>query len=221
MGRAYLDSSDWIQIFGKIADSIEQSRDRLNELDGVIGDGDHGVTMSIGFRAVREALCSLPPATPVDQVFYKVGKVFMNAAGGAIGPLMGAMWIDTAKSLAGCRLFGAPECQTMLETMEKGVVRVGKARLGDKTLLDALHPAARAGADAQSQGLCAMLRDAAAAAGDGARATSAMVSRLGRSSRLGAQTLGHQDAGANSMVVILETIAEAAAKPPERDVAPL
>ena len=209
-----LDSRDWIQIFGKIADAIEAARDRLNELDGAIGDGDHGVTMSIGFRAVREALRALPSDALVDRVFSSVGTVFMNAAGGAIGPLIGAMWTDSAKNLSGCRSFGVQECKIMLEAMEKAILRRGKAMPGDKTLLDALHPAVQAGVGAQPQGLCAMFRAAAAAAATGARATSAMVSRLGRSSRLGERTLGHEDAGANSIVLILTTIAEAVANRP-------
>lgn len=206
-----LDSRNWIEIFGKIADAIEAARNRLNELDGVIGDGDHGVTMSIGFRAVRVALRTLPPDALVDHVFSSAGRVFMNAAGGAIGPLIGAMWTESAKNLPGCHWFGAQECKTMLEAMERGIVRRGKAVPGDKTLLDALHPAVLAGVGAQPQGLCAMLRDAAGAAATGARATSAMVSRLGRSSRLGERTLGHEDAGANSIVIILSAIAEAVA----------
>jgi dihydroxyacetone kinase-like protein len=220
MERECLDTPSWIEIFGKMADDIEAARDRLNELDGVIGDGDHGVTMSIGFRAVREALGTLAPDTPVEQVFARVGAVFMNAAGGAIGPLIGTMWTDSAKNLAGCRCFGAQECKTMLETMEKAIVRRGKASPGDKTLLDALHPAVQAGVEAQSQGLSAMLRVAAEAAGNGARATSAMVSRVGRSRRLGEQTLGHEDAGANSIVIILSTIAEAVANPAQANIGP-
>jgi dihydroxyacetone kinase-like protein len=214
MEGEYLDSRNWIEIFGKMADAIEAARDRLNELDGVIGDGDHGVTMSIGFRAVREALRTLPADAAVDYIFTSVGTVFMNAAGGAIGPLIGAMWTESAKNLLGCRSFGAEECKTMLESMEKGIVRRGKAALGDKTLLDALHPAVQAAVGAQPRGLVAMVRDAAAAAATGAQATSAMVSRRGRSSRLGIRTLGHQDPGANSIVVILSTIAEAVADRP-------
>jgi dihydroxyacetone kinase phosphoprotein-dependent L subunit len=211
MTEECLNSRNWIQIFEEVADRIEAAKDRLNELDGVIGDGDHGVTMTIGFRAVKQSLQALPADVAIDEIFSKAGEVFMDAAGGAIGPLMGTMWTDSAKALAGCRSFGTPECKQMLEAMENAIVRRGRAKPGDKTILDALHPAVEAGIAAQRQGLRAMFRNAADAAKAGANSTSGMISRLGRSSRLGQRTLGHEDAGANSIAVILDSMAEAVA----------
>jgi dihydroxyacetone kinase-like protein len=208
MGDAALTARDWIDIFARIDEAVESAKDHLNELDGAIGDGDHGVTMSIGLRAVREALRSLSDPVSLDAVFKTAGQSFLTAAGGAIGPLIGTMWFDTAKLLAERSSFGAAECRQMLVAMEGAVVRRGKAKLGDKTLLDALHAAVVASNGVKEDDLAAIIRAAAENAEVGAQSTVNMVSRLGRSSRLGNRTLGHQDAGATSLALMLRTISE-------------
>jgi dihydroxyacetone kinase-like protein len=96
----------------------------------------------------------------------------------------------------------------MLEIMEQALVRRGKAKPGDKTMLDALHPAVVAARAAEGEDMVEILRKAADAASAGARATNGMISRLGRSSRLGERTVGHEDAGANSIVLILRGLEE-------------
>jgi dihydroxyacetone kinase phosphoprotein-dependent L subunit len=209
MDDVSLTARDWIDIFGKISDAVEAAKGRLNELDGEIGDGDHGVTMSIGLRAVNEALGQLGEPLTLDAVFKTAGQSFLTAAGGAIGALLGTMWSDTAKILAGRTAFGAVESRLMLDTMENAVVRRGKAKPGDKTLLDALHAAVMAAREVKEESLPAILEAAAAGAEAGAESTAGMISRLGRSSRLGNRTLGHQDAGATSMALMLRTISDA------------
>ncbi len=209
MANRSLSASDWIGIFGKIYDAIESAKDRLNELDGAIGDGDHGVTMSIGMRAVKEALDRMDEHATLDQVFKTAGQSFLTAAGGAIGPLIGSMWTDTAKLLAGRTEFGALECRQMLEAMQAAVVRRGKAKIGDKTLLDALSTAVAAAMQVKGDDLAAILGAAADGANAGAESTTQMISRLGRSSRLGNRTLGHQDAGATSLALMFRTMSDA------------
>ena len=212
MPKSVLTAQDWILIVSEIADAIEARKDQLNELDGAIGDGDHGVSMSIGFRAVRETLAKLEDDQSMDRIFSLVGRTFLAAAGGAIGPLIGSMWMDTGKMLQGCEQFGPAECRRMLEAMDAAVVRRGKANLGDKTILDALHPAAVAARETQEDDLAAILKQAAEAAEAGAQATASMIARTGRSSRLGERTLGHQDAGATTLALILDTIYRAVAQ---------
>ena len=208
MQKTILSCEDWIHILSRVAQRIETERDRLNQLDGVIGDGDHGVTMSIGFRALRRSLETLDGSLTMDKVFQTAGDAFISAAGGAIGPLIGTMLTDTGTSFAGRTTFGSEETVWMLEGMEKALVRGGKASPGDKTMLDALHPAAVAARAAENEGIVEILREAADAAAAGARSTSGMVSRVGRSSRLGERTLGHEDAGANSIALILRALEE-------------
>lgn len=206
---ASLNAQDWIHIFQAIAEKVEIARDHLNGLDGVIGDGDHGLTMVIGMRAVAQAVSTLTSSATVDQVFSIAGSSFANTAGGAIGPLVGGMWTACAKRYPGCVAFDAPELRTMFECMEATIIRKGKANLGDKTLLDALHPAVQAVLNSTEPDMASLLRVAAQAAAGGARSTSSMVSRIGRSSRLGERTLGHEDAGANSMALMIAVMAEA------------
>ncbi len=203
-----LTAQDWIHIFAEISKAVESAKDQLNELDGAIGDGDHGVSMSVGYRAVREALSQLGENPTLDRVFITAGQAFLSASGGAIGPLMGTIWADSGKALAGSDHFGPVECVRMMETMEKAVVRRGKAKAGDKTMLDALQPAVVAAQEARDQDLVTILEKAAEAAELGARDTAAMIARVGRSSRLGERTLGHPDAGATSIALTLRTICE-------------
>lgn len=208
MQETTLSCENWIHILSQVALRVEADKDRLNELDGAIGDGDHGVTMSIGFRAVRQSLEKLEGEITMDRVFQTAGCAFLSAAGGAIGPLIGTMLIDTGKAFTGRVTFGAEEAVWMLEGMEKALVRVGKAQIGDKTMLDAIHPAAEAARTAEGESVEEVFRRAADAAALGARATSGMISRMGRSSRLGERTLGHEDAGANSIALILRAMQE-------------
>lgn len=209
--RPTITSQDLIRVFSHIASRVEAEKDRLNALDG-IGDGDHGVTMTIGFRAVKKSLDSLNDTVTIDQVFRTAGDAFLLSAGGAIGPLLGTMLTDTGKAFTGRVTFGPEEIVWMLEIMEQALVKRGKAQLGNKTMLDALHPAVLAAQKDGSQGLVEILRTAADAADTGARATSGMMSALGRSSRLAERTLGHEDAGANSMALVLRAMCEAVAE---------
>ena len=203
-----LNTQDWITIFKNIADAVEESKDRLNALDGAIGDGDHGVGMSIGFRAIRETVEKYAGNESLDQLFNQVGRVFLSAVGGAIGPLIGTMFMDSAKILSGCNSVGVAEFKQMMETMENAVVRRGKTELGDKTLLDALHPAVVAVKESESDSLSELVKIAAEAGEKGAESTANMMSKRGRSSRLGERTLGHQDAGATSMALMLRTLSD-------------
>ncbi len=206
-----MNAQDWIRVLSQVGLRVEADKDRLNELDGAIGDGDHGVTMAIGFRALREALGGLEGNVTIDQVFQTAGQAFLSAAGGAIGPLFGTMLSDTGKAFNGRVTFGAEETVWMLEIMEQALVRRGKASPGDKTMLDALHPAVDAARAAEGEDMVEILHRAADAASAGARTTSGMISRLGRSSRLGERTLGHEDAGANSIALILHAMEESVA----------
>lgn len=208
MQKTTMSAQDWIRVLTQVALRVEAEKDRLNELDGAIGDGDHGVTMAIGFRALRRSLAGLNGEVTIDQVFQTAGRTFLSAAGGAVGPLIGTMLTETGRTFTGRVTFGAEEAIWMLEAMEQALIRIGKAQPGNKTMLDALHPAVEAARAAEGEEMVEIFRRASDAAAAGARATSGMVSRLGRSSRLGERTLGHEDAGANSIALILRGLEE-------------
>jgi phosphoenolpyruvate---glycerone phosphotransferase subunit DhaL len=205
-----LTAGDLIGLFGEVAAAIDRDRDRLCELDGVIGDGDHGVTMSIGFGAVAGALKALDvTAADPTAVFNCVAKSFLNAVGASAGPLYATAFMRAGAVVKGKTMLDDDAMVESVVAMARGVQDRGKAERGEKTMIDAWLPAADATLAARAQGkdMTACLAAAAKAAADGAEATKTMVASKGRSARLGERTLGHIDAGAASTALILATLA--------------
>ena len=198
------------RMFHNISDAIEDAKDQLSELDGAVGDGDHGVTMSIGFQAVKAELSrrnvdAMAPADLIDTA----AMAFLNSVGASTGPLYATGLRRAAQALAGATET-TPEAQAaLLKGLADGVRERGKGQRGDKTMLDALIPAAEAAASAvrQAASVEAMWREIIAAAEAGAASTRSMVASKGRAARLGERALGHVDPGATSAVVILKAMA--------------
>ena len=188
---------------------IEEDESRLNELDAAVGDGDHGITMRIGFQAIQATLDAVPPETSLTDVLKEAGKVFMGETGGAIGVIFGRMLIGGGNALTGVSEIGPAELKTLLDAMGASVVKAGKAQPGDKTLLDALHGACES---LKTPPPCASLAEAFSRAADGAeegaRSTADMLCRLGRGSRFGDRVIGHRDPGAVSFSLVLRSMAD-------------
>jgi dihydroxyacetone kinase-like protein len=200
-----LSSSDVIKIIDSMCDTLEREKGYLSELDGAIGDGDHGVNMAKCFREVKK---KLPENMDKDvgTILKNVGMVILNSVGGAMGALYGTLFLKASKEVMGKMEVNLEDLIKMFEAGEKGIQEMGKAQLGDKTLLDTIDPAVKALKDAQSEGrsLIDALTAFSGAAKKGAESTREMVARIGRSSRLGERTIGHQDAGATSCYFILD-----------------
>ncbi|MBX2825547.1 MAG: dihydroxyacetone kinase subunit L [Gammaproteobacteria bacterium] len=196
-----------------MADTIETHKDHLCELDGVIGDADHGITMSIGFTAVREAVGELPPAdtTPTD-ILNTAAKSFLSAVGASAGPLYATAFMRAAASVKGQSFLTVEHMATAIEAMAEGIQIRGKAEAGDKTMLDAWLPAAEAARENRSCGdMSQLLSAVAAAAHQGAEDTIPLIAKKGRSAKLGERTRGHKDAGAASTALLLQALADTAA----------
>ena len=193
-----------------MCDTIENEKEYLSELDGAIGDGDHGVNMAKCFREVKKKLAA-SAAEDVGALFKDVGMVVMNSVGGAMGALYGTFFLKLSQSAAGKSEVNLNDLVTMFQTGEKGILDIGKASLGDKTLLDTLAPAVRAIEAAAKEGkpLAGALADFEEAARQGMESTKDMLAKMGRASRLGERTIGHQDAGATSCYFILRSLASA------------
>ena len=195
-----------------MCDTIEAEKDTLSELDGAIGDGDHGVNMAKCFREVKKKLAE-STAADMNTLLNDVGMVVLNSVGGAMGALYGTFFLKMAQESAAKDELGLGDLVRMLQTAEQGILDIGKASLGDKTLLDTLSPAVRALEQSEKEGL--PLPDALAnfeqAAQKGMESTTDMLAKMGRASRLGERTIGHQDAGATSCYFILRSLASAAA----------
>lgn len=188
-----------------VAVALEAAHQYLTQLDAAMGDGDHGVSMTIGFRAVRKALAGQPQKTASD-VLHHAGVVFQGAAGATVGALLGAAATSAAGVLKDHEAITAEDMARAFRAATDAVMRLGGAQPGDKTLVDCLHPAAAEIERAMTQGCDALAayERGLRAAKDGMEATRAMVARKGRASRLGERTLGHIDPGAASCLLILQ-----------------
>ena len=195
------------------AGAVEASRDELCRLDAGAGDGDHGVTMALAAREVRKALAAFPDASGPDLVTKLA--LAMGSVGGAIGPIYASGLLaiaGTMRELPQDEPTTVADVLACAEAAEAAITRLGRAKPGDKTILDALDPAIGAlrQASATAVGLNAALEAAAGAARDGATSTAAMVATMGRASRLGERSRGLADPGASSFALILEAIASTA-----------
>lgn len=194
------------------ADAVDAARSELGVLDGAAGDGDHGMTMSIGARNVRRKLGALPADVSAAQLVRASGSA-MGGVGGAIGPLYAAALGAIAADLDSTdgRGFDVGRLCRAAEAAERAVVAMGHATPGDKTLIDALHPLVESLRSSESAGIttAAALEAAVRAADDGVAATAAMVARVGRASRLGERSRGQPDAGARSLAILVRALADA------------
>jgi dihydroxyacetone kinase-like protein len=190
---------------------IKAQSDYLTQLDAAIGDGDHGINMRRGFDAVGKALAAQGNGVPGGRLLIVAGKTLVATVGGASGPLWGSALRRAGRALGDAETFDGQQLAAALDAALEGVVELGAAAPGDKTMVDALTPATRALHDALGVGT--PLSDALAAAADaaraGAEATVPMQARKGRASYLGERSIGHQDPGATSAAIIVAALSAA------------
>ncbi|MFD7858622.1 dihydroxyacetone kinase subunit DhaL [Streptomyces microflavus] len=193
-----LDADFFRRWMAATAAAVDREADQLTELDSAIGDADHGSNLQRGFTAVAAVVEKDAPATP-GAVLNLAGRQLISTVGGASGPLYGTLLRRTGKALGE----DAEVTQEQLaQAFAAGVAAVGQlggGQAGDKTMLDALLPAAEA--------LALSFRGAADAARAGAEATVPLLARKGRASYLGERSIGHQDPGATSAALLVEALA--------------
>ncbi len=195
-------------LFARIAEAMASEKDRLCELDGVIGDADHGIAMELGFAAAAKAVLELDPmAADPTLVFNTAAKSFLNAVGASSGPLYATALMRAGAVSKGKASLSDDDMVEIFSAFAKGIQDRGKAEVGEKTMVDAWVPAAVACRAARDQGLplaeCLAVGLKAGAAG--AEATKDMIAAKGRSSRLGDRALGHMDPGAASAVLVISS----------------
>jgi dihydroxyacetone kinase-like protein len=194
----------------QVADAIIAAEPMLSQADRDLGDGDHGLGMKRGMEAVKAQLESMEPSS-VEQVFVTVGTAMMTSMGGASGALFGTVFRAGGKALAGRPMFNAEALALLLEAALDGVMKRGGAKPGDKTMIDALAPAAAKARECTALSLKAALAAVAAAAEAGKDASKAMVAQFGRAKTLGEACVGFPDAGALSVTVMMNTMRDYAA----------
>jgi phosphoenolpyruvate---glycerone phosphotransferase subunit DhaL len=198
----------WLAEAGTV---IEAQRDHLTQLDAAIGDADHGINLARGFSAITVALDQAATPTP-GSVLILAGSTLISKVGGASGPLYGMALRQAGKSLGDTADASLPDLAASLEAALAGVQKLGAAREGEKTMVDALAPAVAALQKAISEGAetGAALSAAAQAAADGAQATISMQALKGRASYLGPRSVGHEDPGAASTALIIGALRDVA-----------
>ena len=192
------------------ASVIEDNAGALTRLDSAIGDGDHGTNMNRGFKAAVQRLDGLEGDQDFGSLFKAIGMALIGKVGGASGPLYGSLFLGMGKELGDTNQVEDERLAAALRAGYDSVVARGKAQLEDKTMLDAWHPALVTLDDALAGGkeLGPALDEAAASAEAGMKATIPMIARKGRASYLGERSRDHQDPGATSTHLILQTMAD-------------
>ncbi len=189
-------------------DTINENRAYLSEIDGAIGDGDHGINMSKGFSQCRDTLLAKPELPGLAESFDTLAMTLLEGIGGSMGPLYGSFFMGVAQTLSGKNLLDATLFGEAFANGVDGVETVGNAKVGDKTLMDTLVPARDAYLAALASG--ADFPTALAAMVEGAergwQSTKELQARIGRASRLGERSIGVLDAGATSCFLIIRTL---------------
>jgi dihydroxyacetone kinase len=194
-----------------VAKQIIAEKDWLSELDGVIGDGDHGVTMEIGWKAVQRAMEDTPEGETIEGTCKRMAKAFLDAVGASSGPLYATAFLRAGTAVGHRLNLDGSAMVDWLSAACQGICDRGRAQAGDKTMIDAWLPAVEAATEQAAKGGSSL--DVLIAARDGAeegmKATVSMEARRGRSAKLGARSLGHIDPGAASTYVTLRAMAAA------------
>lgn len=196
------DLRTWIESFATV---VLRERDHLDELDAAIGDGEHGSNLGEGMSSVLTLLRD-STFTDIGEMFDAIGMTIVNSVGGASGALYGTLFLrfsDIGHARADWDLDAVMEA---FASGLAGITELGNANPGDKTMVDAIHPAVEALFAAKDQPLSTTLKRAAQAAAHGRDATASMLASRGRGSYLGERSLGHVDPGATSMAALFETL---------------
>jgi len=188
---------------------IEENRQYLTDLDSPIGDADHGTNMDRGFKKIVSKLPGVEEKD-IGAILKTSGMALITSVGGAGGPLYGTLLMDAGKAVAGKDELSDDDLVALLDAGLKGVIRIGKTNLEDKTMVDALYPAIEALKEAVADGKDTVeaLHLMTEAAHEGMKATIPMLARKGRASYLGERSIGHQDPGATSSYLLLKTLME-------------
>lgn len=212
MAQSSFSNASGRQIVLDLIAAIQTNKQYLSDIDGLIGDGDHGVNMNKGFTLCAEQLAR--ETGDFTHALTVLSKVLLMKIGGSMGPLYGMFFKAWANATQGETAIDAPTFGHMLRSSREAIEKISPAKPGDKTLMDVLVPAEEAYevALAAGQHFAACLDAMSAAAVKGRDSTKDMVAKLGRSSRLGERSRGVLDAGAASCCLLVQTAAVSSQK---------
>lgn len=192
----------------KMVKAIQENKTYLGDIDGLIGDGDHGANMNKGFSIFESRLDK-------EEVLFTegldlLGTVLFSEIGGSMGPIYGTIFMSMAEAGEEFDAIGLEEFKAMLVAASEALSDIIEAQVGDKTIVDTLHPAIEALQSASSSGssFSQALEDMKVAAKNGSDSTVNLVAKYGRSSRLGERSRGVLDAGSVSCYLLLAAMAD-------------
>ena len=207
MARESLNLSETIEMMKRVASTVIEAEPLLTDADRNLGDGDHGLGMERGMNAVIEKLDESEP-NDVSDVFKLSGMAMMSSMGGASGALFGTLFRNGGKALAGRGQFDSEGLNLFLKAANDGVKARGGAVPGDKTMIDALEPASNRAEELSKSPLCEAINMVAQSANEGKNNSKDMVATMGRAKTLGEKSLGHPDAGACSVAIIIQAMSD-------------
>ena len=191
-----------------VADRIIENRPLLTEIDGKIGDGDHGIGMAGGMKKAKDAVSAAENSGNAYALFEKAGKAMLMSMGGASGVLFGSLYMAGAKGVDAKAELAPADLAAMMERGLLAIKERGKAQVGDKTMVDALEPAVEAMKENHGKGMASMLQAAVKAAAQGVEDTKKYRAKFGRAKSLMERAIGFQDAGATSIWLIFRSMGE-------------
>jgi dihydroxyacetone kinase-like protein len=200
-----LQSTAVLQWLQRCAKTFQQHKDELTALDAAIGDADHGANMARGFTAVQGKLENLKDKD-IGTIFKTTAMTLISTVGGASGPLYGTFFLQAAGLANGKAALNQSELVAAFAAGLQGLMKRGKAVVGEKTMIDALAPALEALKPVGEDHLAAGVDRALAAAKKGAESTVPLVAKKGRASYLGERSVGHMDPGSLSTVLLFEAL---------------
>jgi dihydroxyacetone kinase-like protein len=205
--RKTLDYNSLRSFLLNFSNAIMEKKDYLTELDAACGDGDFGVNMYLGFKRVYESIEKLN-GNDVGNLFEIVGKTILSSVGGASGPVFGILFIEAGKAVKGKNEVTLDELATMFKNALEKIRLRGGAKVGDKTLIDALEPAVNAliTASHKKEDIYTALKIAAESARVGSESTKNLVAKQGKARYLGEQSIGHLDPGAEVIRILFEEL---------------
>ena len=204
-----IERSDLAALFAAWSKTMAAHKDELIALDSVMGDGDLGLTMAAAFSAAAKEVTAATDEE-IGLVIMKAGMAMAKAAPSTMGTLVGTGYMRGGKALKGKALIAVPELAAFFRAFVEGLMERGKAKPGEKTIIDSLYPVALALESAATTGtvLSAAATAMAAAAADGLEKTKTMVAQHGRAAYYQEKSRDKQDPGATVGCLIATTLAD-------------
>lgn len=205
--KDYLEIEEVKEMFQCVARQIISSEDQLTEIDNIIGDGDHGIGMAIGFRAVSGEIVNMKPDS-VNELFKEIGMTLLDAMGGASGVIFGTMFISGYGAAEQTKVLDLKTLSKMMKKSLENIKFRGKAKVGDKTMLDSYEPAVMEleKCSRNNKSLAEGITQAYIASKKGVEASKCYSAKKGRAESYGDLSIGVPDPGAVSVSIIFEAM---------------